>query len=85
VIVAVNVDQLAALALAEAERHPARSHERRAASHLWVSLTVPPAKSVASARNAVASFGDERTQAAALDLLHRLAAQLAAEGPATVG
>lgn len=72
-ILAVDVEQLAALAYAEAERHPARSRERRAASHLWVSLTVPPAKSIGSARNAVVTFGDQRTQADALDLLGRLA------------
>ena len=79
-IVAVDVGQLADLALAEAERHPARSHERRAASHLWVALTVPSAKSIVSARNAIASFGDERTQAAALQLLHQLALAAAPEG-----
>ena len=73
-IIAVHLEQLAELAFAEAELHPPRSSARRAASHLWVALTVPPAKSIASARNAVASFGDGRTQAAALELLHRLAA-----------
>ena len=72
-VAADAVGQLAALALEEAERHPPRTPGRRTAAHLWVSLTVPAAKSVASARNAIATFGDERTQAAALDLLGRLA------------
>lgn len=77
-IVAVDLERVADLALAEADRHPPRSPERRAASHLWISLTVPPAKSIAGARNAIATFGDEHTQAAALELLHRLAATAAA-------
>jgi hypothetical protein len=73
VITAADVGQLADEAFAEAERHPARSAERRAASHLWVACTVPPARSVASARKAIASFGDERTQAGALALLSKIA------------
>lgn len=77
-IIDVDLGQLDELARAEAERHPARSPERRAASHLWVALTVPAAKSLASARTAIASFGDESTQADALALLHRLAAQTSA-------
>lgn len=75
-IVAVDLAQVAELAFAEAERHPARTAERRAAGHLAISLTVPPAKSIAGARTAIASFGNERTQADALDLLHRLATTL---------
>lgn len=74
-IVAVDVDQLAALAYAEAERHPARSPERRAACHAWSALITSP--SVAAAKRAIATFGDERTQVAALELLHRLAASTA--------
>lgn len=73
-IVAVDLEQLAELAFAEAERHPARSPERRAAGHLWIALTIPPARSLDAARHAVASFGTPHAQAAAIDLLHRLAA-----------
>jgi hypothetical protein len=73
VIVAVDLAQLADAAFNEAQRHPPRSPARRAASHLWISLTLPPAKSIASARSAIASFGSETTQAGALELLHRLA------------
>jgi hypothetical protein len=76
VIVAVDLEQLADAAFAEAERWPPRSPERRAASHLAIALTVPPAKTVAGARTAIATFGDERTQTQALNLLGRLAAQL---------
>lgn len=73
-MIAVDVELVAKLAFAEAELHPPRSAERRAASHLWVSCTVPPARSVAAAKRAIASFGDERTQADASALLHQLAA-----------
>lgn len=73
------VEQLAALALEEAERHRLRTPERRAGAHLWTSLTVPPARSVAAARRAICVFGDERTQADALDLLARLSVALATE------
>ena len=72
-IVAVDLEQLADLAFDEAQRHPSRSPGRRAASHLWISLTLPPARSVTAAKSAIASFGAERTQADALELLHRLA------------
>lgn len=78
--VTVDPGRLADLAQAEAERHPARTPERRAASHLWVALTVPPARTLTAARTAIASFGDTTTQAAALELLHRLATT---EGTAT--
>jgi hypothetical protein len=74
VIVAVDLGQLAAQAFAEAQRHAPRSYERRAASHLWVALTVPPAATVDAARNAITSFGDDQVQAAALQLLGQLAA-----------
>lgn len=74
-----DVAALASLAQAEAQRHEPRTPERRAAAHLWVSLVVPRAKSVASARSAVATFGEPVVQAAALELLHRLAVQIAAQ------
>jgi hypothetical protein len=66
------VEQLAAAALAIAESHPPRSAHRRAASHLWVAATVPPAKSIAAVRRAVLSFGDGSTQRDALELLGQL-------------
>jgi hypothetical protein len=78
VIVAVDLEQLAELAFAEAQRHPARSAERRAAGHLWIALTIPAAGSLDAARRAIASFGTPRNQAAALELLHKLAAQTSA-------
>jgi hypothetical protein len=72
VIVAVDVDQFAAPAFAEAERHPARSADRRAACHAWSALITSP--TAAAAKRAIGTFGDPATQAAAIDLLHRLAA-----------
>ncbi len=76
--VAVDLGQLADAAFDEAQRHPSRSAGRRAASHLWCALSIPPAKSADGARRAIASFGDPVVQAAAAELLHRLAAGLAA-------
>jgi hypothetical protein len=67
-------DILAELAAAEAERHPPRTRERRAAAHLWTSIVTTT--SIASARTAIASFGTPHVQASALELLHRLAAAL---------
>lgn len=61
----------------EAERHPARSAERRAASHLLYSLTEPPAKSLDAAKRAIESFGTAATRQAATELLHRLTATAA--------
>jgi len=77
VIISVDFATLAELTRQEAERHPQRSPARRAASHLWVALTVPPAETADTARRAIASFGDERTQSDAVALLHRLAAEAA--------
>lgn len=72
-IASADVDQLAALVFAEAERHPARSPGRRAACHAWASLITSP--TVAAARRAVATFGDQATQAAALELLDKIATE----------
>lgn len=69
----VDLEQLAELACLEAESHPPRTPGRRAAAHLHTALTEPRAKTVASARSAIATFGDEPTQHAALELLGRLA------------
>lgn len=74
--VAVDLEQLADAAFDEAQRHPPRSPGRRAASHLWVALTVPPGRSLAAVRNAIASFGTDATQAAALELLDSLSKTL---------
>lgn len=77
-IVSADAEQLGRLAeaaFARAASLPARSPERRCAAHLWIALTVPPARSVTAARRAVESFGDKQTQSDALDLMHRLAAQ----------
>ena len=65
---AADLEQLASAALAEARKQPLRSATRRAAA------------SVDAALRAVASFGDTPVQKAAVDLLHRLAAELAAGG-----
>jgi hypothetical protein len=82
-----DLARLAELAFAEAERHRARAPERRAASHLWVALTVPPAKTLTAARNAIDSFGDQAAQADALALLeqlrHAVTQQPATEGTTT--
>lgn len=72
----VDLAQLADAAFDEAQRWPSRSPQRRAASHLWCSMTLPPAKTVAAVKRAVASFGDDHVQAGAVELLHHLAEQL---------
>lgn len=78
-ILTVDLAQLADAVFAEAQRHPPRSPGRRAAGHCWIALTIPPAKTITAARNAIASFGTPERQAAALDLMHRLAT--ASAGP----
>jgi len=55
-----------------AESHPPRTPERRAAAHAWAALITSP--TVSAARAAIGSFGTPQTQAAALELLGRLAA-----------
>lgn len=77
-IVTVDGGQLADLARAEAQRHPARTPERRAAAHLWACLITTT--TIGGARHAVRGFGDDRTQSGALALLGRLAAELAGHG-----
>lgn len=73
----MTADQLAAAVLAEAQRHPVRSPERRAAAHAWAALITSP--TISAARSAIATFGTPQTQAAALELLRRLAARRAEE------
>jgi len=68
--VAVDAGQLADLARAEAERHAARTPERRAAAHLHTCLTT--SATVSAARNAITTFGEPATHADALALLGRL-------------
>ena len=79
-IVSVDAELLTAAVLAEGQRHPARSPQRRAASHVWACLVT--STSITAARTAITSFGDDETQAAAAALLHRLAAALAKDVPA---
>lgn len=67
------VDAIAAAAFAIAESEPARSAQRRAASHVWIAATIPPARSLAAVRRAIESFGDQATQRAAAGLLGELA------------
>jgi hypothetical protein len=69
-IISVDAEQLAAAVLAEAEQHPARTPERRAACHLWSALITSP--TVDAARKAIATFGEPETQADAEQLLGRL-------------
>jgi len=71
VLTSINADQLAAAVLAEGQRHPVRSPERRVAAHVWAALVTSP--TVSAARNAIGTFGEPETQAAALELLGRLA------------
>jgi hypothetical protein len=71
-IASADVEQLAELARLEAERRGARTRERRAASHLYFAMTIPPARSLTAARRAVESYGTAATQADALELLGRL-------------
>ncbi len=63
---------LAGRARQEADRHAARTPERRAAAACWVALT--STQTVDAARRSLATFGSERTQADAVALLGRLAA-----------
>jgi hypothetical protein len=72
VIVSVDAEALAAAVLAEGQRHPARSPERRAAAVLWTALITT--SSVSAARKALPSFAAPETVTAALELLGRLAA-----------
>ena len=74
-ITSADVDQLAKLAFAEAERHPARSPSRRAACHLWAAAVLPGGTTVAAVRRAVESFGDPADQRAALELLGTITRQ----------
>ena len=74
-IVAADVEQLAKIAFAIADAEPARSPERRAASHLWISSTIPPARSLAAVRRAAESYGTPTTQADALKLLDKITTQ----------
>ena len=71
-VTAVDLEQLAGLALVEASRWPARSPQRRAASHLYVSATIPPARSLAAVKRAVLSYGTGQVQDDALALLNQL-------------
>jgi hypothetical protein len=75
VIVEVDPVQLAAAAVAEARLHPPRSPERRAAAALWVALT--DTGTIAAARRALSGFATPEVERAAVELLHRLAAELA--------
>jgi hypothetical protein len=70
---------VAELAYAEVLATTPRTPERRAAVCLYTAATVPPAKSVQAIRNAIATFGADTVQQAALELLEQLAA-IATEG-----
>lgn len=71
-IITVDFDRLAELARLEAERHPPRTRERRAAAALWAALVTTSTAS--AARSALAGFATAEACADALDLLGRLAA-----------
>ncbi len=72
---AVDFARLADLARAEVERHEPGTPARRAAACLWVALT--DTGSVDAARRALPGFAADETAAAAVELLHRLAAEAA--------
>ena len=76
---------VAELAYAEVMASKPRTPERRAAVCLYISASVPPAKSLQAVRNAIGTFGADTVQADALELLDRLTAQLVHEGPAVQG
>lgn len=76
---AIEPAGVAELAYAEVLASSPRTPERRAAVCLYVAATVPPAKSVQAIRNAIATFGTDAVQAAALELLDELVA-IATEG-----
>ena len=63
---------VAALALAEVLAAAPRTPERRAAAHLYVSATIPPARSLSAVKRAVLSYGAEHVQQDALALLDQL-------------
>lgn len=67
-----TVADVAALALAEVLAARPRTPQRRAAAHLYVAATVPPATSLAAVKRAVLSYGAEHVQQGALALLGRL-------------
>jgi hypothetical protein len=75
-LAADSSDVLAELAAAEATRFAPRTAERRAAAALWTALVTT--KTVDAARAALAGFAVPEVSAAAIELLHRLAAEQAA-------
>lgn len=77
-IIAIDADQFAAEVFAEAQRHPARSPERRAAAHAWAALIT--SSTVTAAQRAIKTFGAEQTQRDALELLGRLAITITTGG-----
>ena len=79
-IVSVDAEQLAEAVLAEGRRHAPKTPERRAAGALYTALT--ETSTIDGARRALAGFAAEQVQADALELLHRLAAELAKDVPA---
>ena len=74
-IVSVDVAALTELARLEVERHPPRTPGRRAAAVLWDALA--DTGSIGAARHALAGFAAPDVEAAALELLGRLAAEAA--------
>jgi hypothetical protein len=74
-ISAADAATLAELARLEAEQHAPRTPERRAAAALWTAFITT--RTIDGARAALPGFAAPDVQADALELLHRLAAQLA--------
>ena len=73
-LISIDAEQLAELVLAEGQRHAPKTPQRRAAGALYVALT--ETSTIDGARRALAGFATEQVQADALELLHRLAAEL---------
>jgi len=76
IIRCANADNgpLAELARRAAVQHAPRTLERRAAAHLYASLT--STKSPSSASRALTTFGTPQVQTDAQQLLHRLSVEL---------
>lgn len=73
-IVTIDLDQLTELARLEALAHEPRTPGRRAAATLYVALT--ETRTIDAARRALSGFTASDVEADALDLMHRLAAEV---------
>lgn len=70
----MSPEEIAELVYAEVLTTRPRTPARRAAVCLYISATVPPAKSVQAIRNAIGTFAADAVQRAAIDLLEQMLA-----------